>query len=346
MIKIMFTKEESALLKKEKEYNPFPIIRKKCEVLYLKSQDFKHKEIQEIIGISHSTVTGYVKICKEGGIEALKKLNRNGQPGKLHTCTEQIKASLAEKPVRTLKEAKAGIKELTQIDLSLPQIGEYLIQIGIRRRKVKQIPDKTDIEEQERFKKEQLEPLIEKAQQKEIHVFFVDAAHFVLKPFLGFLYCLRVLFVKASAGRKRYNVSGALHSITKDITTITNCTYINSYSMCALLDKLTAEYIDLPIYIILDNAGYQKNKFVQAYAAHLGITSVYLPAYSPNLNLIERLWKFIKKEVLYSTYYEHFSHFTNAIDQCINDTKDKYKDEIHSLLSLNFQTFKNANIKP
>lgn len=175
----------------------------------------------------------------------------------------------------------------------------------------------------------------------------MDAAHFVLRPFLGFLYCFTTLFVKASAGRKRYNVLGALNAITRELTVFTNVTYINSFSICALLDQLKAYYPDgLPIYVILDNARYQKNKFVQAYAEQLGIILVYLPAYSPNLNLIERLWKFVKKKVLYSVYYADFSAFTAAINQCLTDTQDKYKEELSTLLTLNFQTFKDAKIKP
>jgi len=346
MIKITFTEEEISLLKKEKEYNPLPIVRRRCEVLYLKSQGFKNKEIEKIVGISHGTVTNYLKIYEQGGVEALKVLNYKGQASELHKYKEEIKASIEERPVRTLKEAKARIKEITGIGLSLTQVGYFLDQIGIKRRKVKQIPDKVDIEKQEEFKEEELDPLIEKAQKKEIHLFFVDASHFVLKPFLGFLYCLTTIFIKASAGRKRYNVLGALNAITKEIITFTNFTYINSNSICALMDKLKAQYLDLPIFLILDNARYQKNKFVQEYASILGITLVYLPPYSPNLNLIERLWKFVKKEVLYSTYYENFSDFTNAIDQCLEDTKHKYKRELSSLLTLNFQTFKNAKIKP
>ena len=153
--------------------------------------------------------------------------------------------------------------------------------------------------------------------------------------------------MKASAGRKRYNVLGALNAITNELTIFTNFTYINSHSICALLEKRKAQYADgLPIYIILDNARYQKNKFVWAYAEQFGITLVYLPAYSPNLNVIERLWKFVKKKVLYSVYYADFSAFTSAIDQCLADTQDTYKEELDTLLTLNFQTFKNANIKP
>jgi transposase len=347
MIHLTFTEDEIAVLKHEKDYHPFPKVRRRCEVVYLKSQGFKNKEIEKIVGISHGTVTSHLKLYQHGGLDALQTLNYKGQPSQLHQYTDQIKASLEAQPVGTYKEARARIKDLTGIELSLPQIKYFLDHIGCKRRKVKQIPDKLDIERQETFKHQALEPLIEQAQNNAIHLVFLDAAHFVLRPFLGFFYCFTALFVKASAGRKRYNVLGALDAITQELTIFTNFTYINSLSICALLEKLKAHYADgLPIHVILDNARYQKNKFVQAYADQLGITLVFLPPYSPNLNLIERLWKFVKKKVLYSVYYADFSAFTSAIDQCLADTQDLYKEELSTLLTLNFQTFKNANIKP
>jgi len=146
MIRLTFTEREQTELKKEKEYNPFPLIRRRCEVLYLKSQGFKNKEIEKIVGISHSTVTNHLKLYKQGGLEALKTLNYKGQPSKLHSYKDQIIVSFEEQPVGTFKEAKARISEITGIDLSIPQIKYFLDQIGIKRRKVKQIPDRLDIE--------------------------------------------------------------------------------------------------------------------------------------------------------------------------------------------------------
>jgi len=347
MITLTFTQEEIAVLKHEKDYNPFPKVRRRCEIVYLKSQGFMHKDIEHIIGISHGTVTNTLNLYKHGNIDALKTLNYKGQPSQLHAYTDAIKASLEQHPVGTYKEARARIKDVTGIERSIPQITYFLDQIGCTRRKVQQIPDKLDIAKQETFKHEILEPLIEQAQKTEIHLVFLDAAHCVLRPFLGFLLSFVPLFVKASAGRKRYNVLGALDAITKEVTIFTNFTYINSLSICTLFDQLAARYRDgLPIHVILDNARYQKNAFVQAHADQLGITLVYLPAYSPNLNLIERLWKFVKKKALYSMYYADFSAFTAAIDQCLADTQELYKEELRTLLTLNFQTFKNATIKP
>ncbi|MBE9593244.1 MAG: transposase, partial [Proteobacteria bacterium] len=60
----------------------------------------------------------------------------------------------------------------------------------------------------------------------------------------------------------------------------------------------------------------------------------YLPPYSPNLNLIERLWKFVKKQCLYSKYYAEFKDFKNAITDCLNRTDTTHKQELDSLLTL------------
>ena len=98
--------------------------------------------------------------------------------------------------------------------------------------------------------------------------------------------------------------------------------------------------LDKPVTLVLDNARYQKWALVYELAHLLHIELLYLPAYSPNLNLLERLWKFTKKHCLYSTYYTYFDAMKNAITQCLSQTNTKYKDELNSLLTLRFQTFK------
>ncbi|MEZ5044128.1 MAG: transposase [Saprospiraceae bacterium] len=94
-----------------------------------------------------------------------------------------------------------------------------------------------------------------------------------------------------------------------------------------------------PIYIILDNARYQKCQFVKYIAWQFNIQLIYLPAYSPNLNLIERLWKWVKKQALYATYYEDFNQFKKAIDNSIYLANNNKKHEILTLLNLKFQLF-------
>lgn len=175
-------------------------------------------------------------------------------------------------------------------------------------------------------------------------VFFVDAAHFVLGAYLGFLWCFERLFIKSGSGRQRFNVLGALNVVTHELITVTNETYINAQSVCELLHKLAALGLSIPITLVLDNARYQKCAVVMELAQSLNIELLYLTAYSPNLNLIERLWKFVKKQCLYSIYYADFSTFKEAITSCLNQCHTTYKPELDSLLTLRFQSFK--KVKP
>jgi transposase len=189
-----------------------------------------------------------------------------------------------------------------------------------------------------------LEAKIEQAKAGQRYLFFMDAAHFVFAPFLGYLWCFVKMLVKAPSGRKRFNVLGALNAITHEMVMITNTDYINAYSVCQLLIKISQKCVDLPISIVLDNARYPKCKLVQTTAKLFDIELLYLPTYSPNLNLIERMWKFVKKKCLYSKYYPDFSSFMNSISQCLTRTTTDYKKESDSLLSLKFQSFSKSHI--
>lgn len=162
--------------------------------------------------------------------------------------------------------------------------------------------------------------------------------------FLGFVWCFERVFVRAPSGRKRFNVLAALNAITHEIITVTNDSYINALSVCELLRKLAALNLSIPITLVLDNARYQKCQIVQDLAKSLDIELLYLPSYSPNLNLIERLWKFVKKQCLYSKYYENFTLFQEAISTCVENAHITHKKELDSLLTLRFQSFKKLRL--
>jgi transposase len=127
--------------------------------------------------------------------------------------------------------------------------------------------------------------------------------------------------------------------VTHRLIRVTNHGYINAESVCALLHAVAEAAVGLPITLVLDNARYQKCALVQGLAASLGIELLYLPGYSPNLNLIERLWRFVRKQSLDSTYYEDFVQFTTAIDQCLDGLPTVYKGEMETLMTHKFQTF-------
>jgi transposase len=156
------------------------------------------------------------------------------------------------------------------------------------------------------------------------------------------LWCFVRQFIRAPAGRQRINVLGALNAITHELILVTNDTYINANSVCDLLRRVAGLGLTIPITLILDNARYQKCNLVRDLAKSLGIEPLYLPTYSPNLNLIERLWKFVKKDCLYSKYYNDFTNFKQAISSCLAQTHTKHKLALDTLLSVRFQTFKKS----
>ena len=130
--------------------------------------------------------------------------------------------------------------------------------------------------------------------------------------------------------------------MTHELITVTNNTYINAQSVCDLLRRIAQLGLEVPITLVTDNARYQKCRIVQELSETLDIELLYLPAYSPNLNLIERLWKFVKKKCLHCKYYAEVSDFKHAIIACLGQTHTTYKSELDTLLTPRFQTFEKA----
>ena len=246
-------------------------------------------------------------------------------------------------PPATVAEAGAKITALTGIERKPTQVRQFLKRLGMAPRKVAAIPAKADVQAQQEFKTQTLEPKLEEAKRGQRAVYFIDASHFVLAPFLGIVWCFARLFIKAPAGRQRFNVLGALHAISKEVVTVTNDTYITAQQVCELLETLAALNSNLPLSVVLDNARYQRCALVIERARQLNIELLFLPGYSPNLNLIERFWKYVKKECLYSRYYPNFAEFKQAISSCIAEAQHKNQAKLQSLLSLRFQVFE-ANV--
>jgi transposase len=346
MIQFTFTAAESQAFNYERYHHPDPRVQQKMEVLWLKSHQLDTDEIARLADVCPNTARNYFHEYEEGGLDRLKTMNYYRPASELAAQRTTLEAHFEKNPPATIKEAAHEIEELTGIKRGQTQVRTFLKKMGLKCRKVGMIPAKADPEEQAAFLEKKLEPRLAEAQAGQRAVFFGDAAHFVLAPFLGFLWCFTRVFIKAPAGRQRFNVLGAVNAVTHELVTVTNETYIDATCVCELLYRLAALNLGVPITLVLDNARYQKCALVTALAANLHIELLYLPAYSPNLNLIERLWKLVKKECLYSQYYADFASFKGAIQNCLPELPTKHKAALDSLLTLEFQTFEKTQMVP
>jgi len=335
---------EIAKLNYERFAYPHPMVQKRIFSVYLKAVlNYSNHTIGLITGLHQNTVSYWIQVYQKKGYEGLLTNSYGTNESELETHSESILSSFSKQPPMCAAEAAERISEMTGIKRSQQQVRAFMKRHGLKFIKCGHIPAKADNTMQHQWVENTLKPVIDAAQQGQVHLFFCDAAHFVLQPFLCFLWSAIRVFIQASAGRNRINVLGAVHAITKEVVTLTNTTYITSDTLIQFLKRLKERFNDKPIAIILDNARYQHCFVVKVIAASLGIHLLFLPPYSPNLNIIERLWKFTKKKILYAKYYSKPEDFHKTIQSFFNNINQNYQSDLKSLLSLKFQFFDKKN---
>lgn len=130
-----------------------------------------------------------------------------------------------------------------------------------------------------------------------------------------------------------------------NLVTVCNDTTVTATDILTLLEQLQAQAtVGVPVTCVLDNARYQHCKVVKQRAGELGIELLFVPPYSPNLNLIERLWKWVKKSCLRARLLKSFSHFKTLITDCLTARFTQARGELTSLLTPNFQSFVDVQI--
>ena len=310
--------------------------KRKLMALRMHELNLPHGVIAKTLNVSDDTITNYLKRYQQEGLSGLLD-NRYYQPAsQVEPFLEEISQSLEEEPVASGKDASERIRQLTGVKLSESQARRIMKRLGLQYRKTAGIPGKADPQLQLDFLTDELLPRLEEAHEGKRRVFFVDAAHFVLGAFLGMIWCFQRLFIRTASGRQRYNVLGAVETLTHELITVRTTESITSATLCQLLHQIHQLYPKDLITLVMDNARYQYNRQVQALAESLGIELLYLPAYSPNLNLIERLWKLVKAKCLRNQYYEDFGKFRGAIDNFLNSLRGSNKHLLKSLLTENF----------
>jgi transposase len=310
----------------------------KINAIILLGTGWKLKQVKQALLLDDETLRLYVDKYRQGGVTALIATNYKGAPSQLskkqinHLCIE-----LEEHIYLTTSEVIEYVKNKFSVIYSLGGMRDLLHRLGYEYKKPKLVPGNPDIDAQEIFTKQYEAFMLEKSE--DIEVLFVDAVHPEHNTLAAYGWIKRgqKRELKTNSGRQRLNLHGALNAETYEVTVIES-DMVNTDSTIQLLEILDQKYSSAKeIILILDNAKYHYSKEVQSHLKdYLRIRLVFLPSYSPNLNLIERLWRFFKKKVLYNRYHENIKTFRKA---CINFFRkiDQHSDEIASLMSGGFE---------
>ncbi len=309
--------------------------------LILLRLDFPVPLIATLTGFCETTVYRKKRLLREGNLLSLfpRKKAKSGRKSKITGADELIIEHLESHDYRSVSHVRKMIEVITGLPISETAARNWLHAHEYKYLKSGSFPAKANPQVQRSFYEKQEKGLLELALKGKAAVFHMDAAHFIHGGnFVGGIWCRNRRFVQTFSGRTRYNVLGAINFSTKEIHTVTNTTYITSTQVVEMLELLAATYTELPIYVFLDNARYQKCSLVTTRAKELGINLVFLPPYSPNLNLIERLWKYVKKE-LRCSYFDNFNDFRGEIDRILRDTQGEKKAILEKLMGMNVQLF-------
>lgn len=342
MLTLNISEADIERAKYERLHNPLASVRKRMDVLYWTSQGNNRTKVSGISGVHRNSIVKYIKLYHEGGLNQLLSFRYKGPESRLNGHRMTLEEYFKVHPPRNAKHAKAVIERLTGETLGIDAVRNFMHQLGMKPRKAGHIPAKADPEQQQFFMQNKINKLIHKAQNGRCYLFYMDGAHFTLLPLVSMVWSFARIFIKGASGRDRINVLGALDAISLQVYSVINTTYVNANTVVELLKMLSEKCKKgIPIYVVLDNARYQHCAFVKAWAIALGIELVFLPPYSPNLNLIERLWKYIKKEIIGNQYFESAQIFHQAIVQAMTDINlcPARKNDLRSLLTLNFQSF-------
>ena len=209
------------------------------------------------------------------------------------------------------------------------------------------VPPKSTVDEhiwtQAAFVRDNVAPELAEAAAGTWSVWSADAAYFVRGAFLCCVGSAVRMFVRWSSGRRRFNVPGAWNATTGELDTVRNDTRVPADTMAELLGE-SPRVGTQPRTLVLDDVRYQTCVPVAAGAERLGIALLYRPSYSPNLDLIERLWQFTTKTALRGKYDPDFAAFRSAIEDGLGTVGTEHREALGSLMTLRFQTFDTSSV--
>ena len=336
----MLTEEEVRELKAAHKQTREKRYADRIKAVLMRHIGFTYEQIKQALLLDEVTVRRYVKQFKEKGSAGLLEYRYTGGKSRLSSTQEEaVKQYFKEHTPQTAKEAVVYLQDTYEISYSTIGITKLLHRLGFVYKKPKMLPAKADAVLQEEFVTLYRET---KAQLgKNDRIYFLDATHPTHNTRASYGWILKGKqndkYVKSTSGRKRLNLNGALNFHEKTAIVLEEKT-IDAEATKRLLEAIGQKQKHGKAYVILDNAKHHHARIVKRWVLHHPrFRLLYLPAYSPNLNIIERLWRFFHQQITYNRYFESFKEFKEASLAFFKNLK-QYETQLSSLLTDNFQT--------
>jgi len=314
----------------------------KVTSLLMLDKGYSFSQISECLGVDVSTIHRYRSSYEKDGIETYLRTDYQGYWGRL-SCVQisELRRELNQNLYTDSKQIIAWVETRFGITYTPQGMVDMLHRIGFCYKQTKQVPCETDVAAQHEFLTE-LTGLLSEAVDNKSVVYFVDGVHPTHNTRSTHAWIEKGTEREqlSVSGRDRVNINGAVNAHDPTDVLIVESASVNSASTRELCEKILCANPEVEtIYSIFDNARYYRNKELVEWLKTTRIQPVFLPPYSPNLNLIERLWKFMRKKVINTSFYRKKEEFRQAVLSFFAHIKD-YKDELSSLMTLNFHVRK------
>jgi transposase len=309
----------------------------KLSVILMLSSGYSSSQVEECLGIDGSTVYRYAKLYGSVSLSEYLKDHHVEYSGKLsEEQSLQVVKQVRDHVYLTAKEVAVYIKATFGIAYSVKGAVKLLHRLGFSYKKPKQVPPQANAAAQEKFL-DTFNSMLEN--QPDTVVYFNDGVHPQHNTKADYGWILRGYdcLLPSNTGRHRVNITGALNARdTTDVLAV-DAESVNAQSTLTVWEAAEKRHPGRRIIHICDNAKYYHSKVLSDWLNKHPDTSVmYLPAYSPNLNLIERLWRFMRKKVINSVFYETKEKFRRGILDFFANISH-YKEELDTLLTLKFR---------
>ena len=328
--------DQVALLRRAHKQTRDRAAADRIKAIVLLSQGWKPVTVAEALLIDERTVREYFRTFQHKGLDGLMFRSFLGREPYLNSETQaELAQYLNDVAPATAKEVVVHVRKKYGVSYSISGMTKLLRRMNFVYKKTKSVPAKAEAEAQREFVKQYR--TIRKNNPTE-PILFMDGCHPIHNNVTSHAWIQKGTDkrIKANTGRQRLNINGAIDIKTHEMHVVFSKS-VNAQSTIELFKQVESFYPNATrITIIADNARYYRSRLVSDFLKTSRIKILFLPPYSPNLNLIERLWRFMRTKVLNNRYYETFPMFRAACENFFGNIK-RFSKELDSLLTENFQ---------